>query len=83
MSDGDSLEPGDVLPANPISMGFLAIRTTAIPSFKEAEKQLLQAALRETKGSVPAAAKLIDLPLSTFYDKMKNLGIAAKPNSSS
>ncbi len=79
LSDGESLEPGDVLPAYPIPAVATDRRATAtIPSFKEAEKKLLQAALKEAKGSVPAAAKLIELPLSTFYDKLKTLGITVR-----
>jgi transcriptional regulator of acetoin/glycerol metabolism len=43
---------------------------------KEKEKQLIISAIRKTKGNKKMAAKLLGMPRSTFYEKMKRYCIA-------
>lgn len=42
---------------------------------EEKERSLILSAIRETKGNRKKAAKLINMPRSTFYEKLKKYGI--------
>ncbi|MEH7509256.1 helix-turn-helix domain-containing protein, partial [Priestia megaterium] len=51
---------------------------TSLPAltFREkVQKDLMMDALRKTQGNVSLAAKLLDIPRSTFYNRLKKFNL--------
>jgi len=48
-------------------------------NFDEAERDVIERALKKSNGNIAKAAKLCGIYRSTFYYKMQRFGISAKP----
>jgi len=79
------LSRGSVLEAPLTDLQLTAETATAATTLKDAERAHIVSILRETHGTIAAAAVRLGVPRSTLFYKMRRLGIsvprAAKENS--
>lgn len=49
--------------------------STSLTFREKIQKDLMIEALRKTKGNISLAAKLLDIPRSTFYKRIRKFGL--------
>lgn len=64
-------------PSVPSSIDFKSLEATEkkLKAREKIQRDFMLDALKKTKGNVTAAAKLLDIPRSTFYKKLQKFGI--------
>ncbi|GAB6181053.1 sigma 54-interacting transcriptional regulator [Desulfotomaculum defluvii] len=83
LTDGDTIDEA-ALPENLRRNTYISLVTSPVTQGKlmnvavEAEKQLIMKTLQQVKGNRSEAARVLGIPRSTLYYKLRQLGIPAK-----
>jgi transcriptional regulator of acetoin/glycerol metabolism len=58
-----------------IEQEYIYVDEKKFKAREKIQRDLILEALKKTKGNVTAAAKLLDIPRSTFYKRLKKFGM--------